>query len=222
LASFWRFLVRNDYSPASPLVKIKRPKVVPIRYRKRVRFTTAQMQEMLDACETWPERLCLHTLAHTGLRRTALAMARWGDLDGKAWTLEVIEKGEKTRKIPVPKALRKLYMEYWNEHPDLQPEHWIVPSRDGRHRPARSCRVVYSLVKGVAGRCGIEAHAHAFRAGFAIWFLEHYPNSILTLSSLLGHSSVAVTQASYATDFADRLAAESVIDLGGDVEAVSA
>ena len=202
LSSFFGFLEMEDVIDASPMRKIRKAKTVPLKDRKRTRNSTSEIVTMLAACQSWPEELCLYTLALLGPRRSALAKARWGDVDGKAWTLTLDEKGGKRIAKPIPRDLRSVYLRYWMAHPDLQPEDWLVPNkRDTGHRDKRSCRIVYHLVKDVGRRTGIKTHVHSWRAAFAVRFLEENPGEIEALRALMGHSSIATTQGSYLSEF---------------------
>lgn len=214
LSSFFKHLVEEDVLDLSPMAKVKKAKAVPLRYRKRTRITTAQLEQMLGACESWTETLALNTIAHTGLRRHALAMARWGDVDGKARTLRVREKGAKVRDIPIPTALWRLFTRYWIECGPFAEADYVIPNEGSRRCSGpRSDRLVYDAVVRIAQRCGVKAHAHSIRAAFAMRFLEERPGELLTLSGLMGHASVDTTAQSYVTEFAERNAAAAVIDL---------
>jgi integrase len=54
--------------------------------------------------------------------------------------------------------------------------------------------VIWRIVKRVAARAGVEAHVHALRAAFAVYYLERFPGDVEALKELLGHRSIATTQ----------------------------
>ena len=58
----------------------------------------------------------------------------------------------------------------------------------------RDDRVIWRIVKRVAARAGVEAHVHALRAAFAVYYLERFPGDVEALKELLGHRSIATTQ----------------------------
>lgn len=199
LSSAFKFWVLNDIVEMNPMVKIKRPKVPALRDRVRVRITSAQVETMLAACRTWSEKLCLHTLAYMGVRRTALANLRWKDVDGKRWLATFAEKGRKRISKPIPHELRKVYTAYAlhrsAEGRPIDPEEWVVPNkRPPSQLVSRSPRIVYVLVVDVAKRCNIKAHVHAFRAAFAVHFLRNNPANLEALRQLMGHTSISTTQ----------------------------
>lgn len=194
MSSFFRHLVLDEVIDANPMDKVRRPKVPQLRDRKRVRITGEQVATMLEACETWPERMCLYSLAYLGVRRTALANLRWRDVDGKQWTATFREKGAKRIEKPIPHELRKVWTRYAIECGPLHPDDFVVPNRKPLgHRGDRSPRVVYCIVRDVADRCGIKAHVHAFRAAFAVQFLESKPDQLEALRNLMGHASMQTT-----------------------------
>lgn len=41
---------------------------------------------------------------------------------------------------------------------------------------------------------GVEAHVHARRAAFAVYYLERFPGDVEALEELLGQRSIATTQ----------------------------
>jgi site-specific recombinase XerD len=48
-------------------------------------------------------------------------------------------------------------------------------------------------VKKVAKRAKVQAHVHALRAAFAVFYLEQNPDDLLGLKDLLGHRSLNTT-----------------------------
>lgn len=194
LSSFFRHMVKREFITTDPMQKLERPKVPALRDRKRTRVTQEQVEMLLAACETWPEKMAVYSLAYLGLRRSALARARWGDVDGKARTISVLEKGGKRREKPIPDALWRVWTQYAIERGPVAPEDWLVPNRrDTGRRDERSNRVVWYLVKDVAKRADIEVHCHAFRSAFAVQFLRENPQHFDLCRQLLGHASMNTT-----------------------------
>jgi hypothetical protein len=76
------------------------------------------------------------------------------------------------------------------------PDDHVVPS----YRPSQITRnerkndIIYKRVKKIAARAGVEAHPHAIRAAFAVYFLEAHKGSIRSLQELLGHESIDTTR----------------------------
>lgn len=218
LSSFFRFLALDDVIEVSPMLKVRRPRVPAAKDRKRTRISSAEVGKLLAACETWPERMCLNTLALTGVRRTALSNLRWADVDGTQWTATFVEKGSKRITKPVPVDLRRVWTRYAIALGPFSPEEWVVPNR-GRVRSIerRSSRVIYCIVKDVASRVGIACHVHSFRAAFAVHFLRNNPANLEALRQILGHANIATTQG-YLTELEGQDAMGVVKDLTFRVE----
>lgn len=195
LSSFFKFLVMDDVLDKNPMDKVRRPKVPAARDRKRTRITTQEVKLMLEACETWPERMCLNTLAYLGVRRTALSNLRWSDVDAKRGVATFLEKGNKRITKPLPNDLKKLWSRYWVSEGPFEEYEWVIPNRQTTGRwDTRSPKFIWNIVKDVAERAGVKAHVHAFRAAFAVHFLRSNPRNIEALRQLMGHSSISTTQ----------------------------
>jgi site-specific recombinase XerD len=195
LRSFFRTLVLDDVIDANPMDKVRRPKVLPLRDRPRVRITTEQVQMMLTAAETWPEKLCLNVLAYTGVRRSAASALRWAHVDGKRHTLTFTEKGNKRITKPIADELRRVFTAYIIAEGPQRPEQWVIPNKiripTDRERQSK---IIWDLVKGVANRCGVRAHCHSMRAAFAVHFLRTNPAQLEALRQLMGHTAISTTQ----------------------------
>lgn len=194
LSSYFRWLALDEVIDVSPMGKVRRPKVPALRDRKRTRVTTEQVQQMLAECKGWPETICLNFLAYTGTRRHAASEARWGDVDGKKQTITFKEKGAKRIEKPMALELRKVLTSYVVATGPKELDAHIIPNRRATKTGERGDRLIYDLTKGVAGRCGIDAHVHAFRAAFAVHFLRTNPQLLENLRQLMGHSSIGTTQ----------------------------
>ena len=169
--------------------------------------------------EAWPgaELNCIAILAYIGPRRHATALLRLRDYDRRTGELRFREKGRKEIWKPVPEQLRAILdasiargdlekPEFGSSGPDA---YLIPPRRPLTGRRERADRVVWEIVKAVAGRLGIEAHAHALRGAFACFYLEQNPGDTYGLQKLLGHSSPATTDV-YLRRFDKRVAMQPV------------
>jgi len=193
LSSLFKWLALEDCIDVSPMAKVRRIKVPPLADREVVTISTEDVARMLNAAETWPERLCLGVFAFTGARRHAAAMLRWRDVDLQRGTFTLHEKGRKAIVKPIPHELRALLDAYLLTHTPTSDE-WVIPNkRPLRGGGERSDRIAYNLVKDVAKRAGVTSHCHSIRAAFAVRFLEENPGRAEALQALMGHSSVATT-----------------------------
>ncbi len=211
LSSWFSHLVMDEHIATNPMDKVKRPKVP--RDRIVCRLTPEEVTAMIDGCVTWPEAMCIASLAYTGSRRTELAKLRWSDVDGKAWTATYVGKGGKLIAKPIPNELRKVWTQYWIEQGPFDLDEWVIPNRTVLGRTdQRSPRIVYQLVCDVRKRVGIHATCHAFRRAYASQFLRQNPGQIETLAYLMCHSSIATTQR-YLDDIKKEDAMQKVINL---------
>lgn len=152
---------------------------------------------------------------YTGIRLGELCALKWCDLDYEAGTISITKtvsrvknpqpRGGKTallvgtpksrksrRKIPLPKFLRDVFMEYKKECPD---ENCFLFS--GTEDPPDP-RAYEKLFKNVLKSAGVkERKFHTTRHTFATRALE-VGVDIKTLSEILGHSSVTITLNIYA------------------------
>jgi integrase len=156
--------------------------------------TADDVRLLLFHATSWPEKLAIGLLIYLGPRRHAAAVLRLADYDRDRRRMRFREKGKKTIWKPIPDELDSLLEAaiaagvYENTDYLVPPEGYL--QRDGD----RDDRVIWRLVKKVADRAGVDAHAHALRAAFAVFYDEQYPGDILALRDLMGHSSVKTTE----------------------------
>lgn len=122
----------------------------------------------------------LRIASTTGLRRAELAALHSGDVaDG--W-LTVVGKGSKRRRVPVPPDV-----EEWIAGRDG----WVFPSPSGGHLcPA-------SIARRIERACG--RNPHSLRRRFATQVYRH-THDLRSVQVMLGHASIATTQAYVASD----------------------
>ena len=196
LHTFFDWCHDEGLIPADPSSRLKRPKLK--RYDDRddiVSISTADAQKILAAAKDWRERIALHILAYTGSRRHAVAQLRLRDYDPVEGTLTFREKGSKTIRKPVATPLRDLLDAAEAAGIYDSTDDYLIPSQAPQRRNGdRDDRFLLRLVQEVAARVGIEAHVHAFRAAFAVYFLEHKPDQLVALQLLLGHASPETTR----------------------------
>lgn len=126
--------------------------------------------QMIERTECKYDRLVLELLYCCGMRASEL---RDFQIDGKM--LRIVGKGDKERLVPCPESVldRVRY--------------------DGAMVKTYSRFQVYNAVQRAGKRVGIEAHPHQLRHSFATHMLQGGAN-LLTVSELLGHSCVEITQ----------------------------
>ena len=78
--------------------------------------------------------------------------------------------------------------------------------------PGELRSLLEAAIRRVADRAGVRAHVHAFRAAFAVFYLERHPGEVEALKELMGHRSIATTQV-YLRKLDRHRAMERVCDL---------
>jgi integrase len=198
LNNLFKFALRRRYI-LKPVQEFERPKLPRPEDRDVVIVSTDEIKRMFGACQTWADEICLGLLGYLGPRRNAVSVLRWKDIDTTPdpphfpyGGLKLREKGGKIVEKPIPFVLRQIL----ERAPEHMPDDHVVPS----YRPSQITRnerkndIIYKRVKKIAARAGVEAHPHAIRAAFAVYFLEAHKGSIRSLQELLGHESIETTR----------------------------
>jgi integrase/recombinase XerD len=207
LSSFFGWLYRNEKISRNPLERVERPRRIPAADLDVTTVSTQDAQRLMLHAQTWPEKLTLGVLLYAGPRRKAAAGLRLNDYDRARGRLRFREKGGKVIWKPVPADLDQLIeaaiaagaieagraflpAAFRTDSP------YLIPPRGPLQRRQREDRQLWDIVKDVAGRAGVEAHVHALRAAFAVYYLETTtdPRGLIGLQELLGHKSSETTR----------------------------
>lgn len=123
-----------------------------------------------------------YTLFYTGTRVSEMLQFRKHDI--KKDTIEVLGKGDKTRKVFIPKKLTDVWKQY--EKVRIDKTDYLFTGERGR----LSRQTVHNIIKKYTGKArGIDkdiAHAHAFRHLYARNLASLGINPVL-IAQLLGH-----------------------------------
>lgn len=131
-------------------------------------------------------RLILRLAAEMGLRRGEVARARVEDVerDLSGWTLRVVGKGGRVRRLPLPDQLAATLRSYGREH---AAGGWLFPGRVDGHLSAH-------YVGKLASAALPDAWAmHSLRHRFATAAFQ-VDRDLLTVQALLGHASPVTTR----------------------------
>lgn len=195
VSSFFTYLYRSERIKRSPLERVERPKRVAAEDLDVVSVSTADVRKLLKAAVGHTERLAIGIPAYMGSRRRAAALLRLRDYDRGGQTLRFREKGGKVIWKPIPAELVSMLEAAIAAGEISEPDDYLIPAEGYLSRRGdRDDRVIWRTVKKVAARAGVEAHVHALRAAFAVFYLENHPGDIEALKELLGHRSLATTQ----------------------------
>lgn len=202
LRSFYRVAVADGHlgvSPAASLPRVRRSTPRP-RPAPDVVYLAA-----LASAES-RERLMLRLGGEVGLRRGEIARVGARDIidDMVGWSLAVRGKGGGggvTRIVPLPDTLALDLISH-------APEGWMFPGHNDGHLAPQ--RVGDLMSDALPGRW--TAHTLRHRAATRWFGVDH---DLLTVRDLLGHASVATTQAYVQTDDNDARRTVAAVSSGG-------
>ncbi len=207
LKSFFTFLEQEEYIEASPFRKLRlrleRAKSLPrtlsvSSVTKLLQSAYTGRTEVPVTSRAYQEAMrdiaVLETLFSTGVRVSELCRLRCADVDLKHRHIRVMGKGKRERVIPLcdqatMQALKR-YRDRYDEF--LEPDSAFFLNRDKRPLSDQSVRQIIKKYQKLA--CIPEdATPHMFRHTIATLLLENGVD-IRNIQTLLGHSSLAVTE----------------------------
>ena len=155
------------------------------RQYKREPLDGAQTERLLQACQTFREKLIVFTLLDTGMRVSELTNLTNEDIQWQEKRLKIRGKGgpfgkqTKIRVLPMTDRVRPLI-----EH------HFAMEDTFGM-----TARQVQRIVRAVANRAGISkpVSPHVLRHSFSVTCLKR-GIGLRTLQSLLGHDHIQTTE----------------------------
>jgi len=198
IRSFYRYLVREEILPASPVEKASSPK---LDKRLPSFLTLDEVERLLNAPnlstpQGQRDRALLELLYASGLRVSELASLNLNQINLDTSEIRVWGKGSKERVVlmgkPATEALRN-YLE--QSRPKLLGEkknNALFLNRYGQRLPERR---VQKLLEDYASKAGIEkrVHPHILRHTFATHLLDGGAD-LRVVQELLGHAQLSSTQ----------------------------
>lgn len=163
------------------------------------------------------DRFLLLAYAHTGARLNEIVSAAMGDIyteGGGRWWLDVLGKGNKPRRVPVPPELLDAYRDYRqafgllpqsgraDKTPLVLSSRTRGPARLSDEAASDALKAVFAAAAGAAGAQGDTDMAATLRQASAHWLrhsmLTNHANNgvqLKTLQDTAGHASIATTAA---------------------------
>lgn len=136
----------------------------------------------------------IQTILHTGMRVGELIGLEFRDLEiyersGQARIVNA--KGGKERTVPLNTAARRALSKYFGKR-ELAGKDIVFLSKRNKKLTARA---IQQLVSNLSKKAGIEINVspHTLRHTFAVNYLRSNPESLVELSTLLGHESLDTT-----------------------------
>ncbi len=179
---------------------IKRPKK-PKRLPEVL--SQQEIKNIIEAAPSKKSRLIIEMLYYTGMRVSELINLKRNDIDLDKGEIIIIGKGNKERKILLPKKLIEELRNWLNEH-----EGDYLFSKD---KPM-SARNIQKMLKTIKHKIGLKKPLtpHKLRHSFATHLLEQGLD-IRTIQVLLGHENLNTTQIyTHITDELYRKAREKI------------
>ena len=176
--------VEWDRLRSDPAKKVKR---FQVDNQKLIFLDREECRRLLEACPRYL-RPIVHVGILTGLRRTRLLRLKWKDVDFKLGVIYVQNaKGGKSQELPMGPTLKQV-LKAVPHH--ISSEYVFASPSNGAHW--RDFPVSFQAAVKTAG---IDKHVtpHTLRHTFAS-HLAMAGVDLYTISQLLGHSSIAMTQ----------------------------
>ncbi len=200
LRSFFKFLVREAVIEASPLTKVRTPK---LEKKLPAFLDEIEINELLDMPDKSKplgvrDQAVLEMLYATGCRVSELVGLTTERIDLSNRYVMLLGKGNKERVVPVGKTCCQALAAYYPVRSQLlqkyhQPEHEavFVNSRGGSLTDRSVRRILDKYITTLALHKNVSPHT--IRHSFATHLLEHGAD-LRAVQELLGHANLSTTQ----------------------------
>ena len=194
--SWFRFLRSHKWVERDVMAKIAAPKTpnrLPVFFKESETERIYEANIFTDDYEGERDKLILHMLYETGMRRSELANLKPESIDFSGKTIKVLGKGNKERYIPVEDELLRNIERYLTlkekEHPG-NANLFIT-----KHGCGITANNVYNIVKKYMSTLSNAERIspHIFRHTFATHMLNEGAN-IDAIKELLGHANLNATE----------------------------
>ena len=184
LSQFFGFLVTHEIIEKNPAKRVKSPKLP----NEEIRFLSPdEIESLLKAIDDQNYKDLILAYLHTGARKAELLPEnlQWKDIDLKSREIRLHGKGDKTRWVPINKTLYK-----------------ILKRRKFQEKRSYPFNFNYNYMpkkfKNYVEDAELEdITLHDLRRTYGSLLVQNGVD-IFTVSKLLGHSSVQVTEKHYA------------------------
>ncbi|MFA5145393.1 MAG: tyrosine recombinase XerC [Candidatus Omnitrophota bacterium] len=195
LRSFFRFLTREGYLKANPILIISSPKLDKHLPDFMTEEETAKLIESASPKDESDElglrnKAILETFYSTGMRISELVGASLEDVDFISGIVKVMGKGKKERIVPIGETAIKAIRKYLDKR--SKQSQALFLNKNGKRITARGVRgMVDKYIHIIGMRQGISPHT--LRHSFATHLLNRGAD-LRTVQELLGHANLSTTQ----------------------------
>jgi len=177
LSEKWQLMPKQDWTVISKLKTSK----------GRVVFhTTEEVEKLLEACPSFDWKLVVLLGADAGLRRGEIANLRWNDVEFRHNQLYVApDKTEHYRYVPMTPELREALEKAKNG----ARSEFVV--NVGKRRTSKY--FLTAFYRKIAKKAQVSSFLHKLRHTFASQLVQNGVD-LYTVSKLLGHSSIKMTE----------------------------
>ena len=198
LKSFYKFLVKQNFLEANPMLRIKplkTPKRTPQFVEEEDMLMLLDKIEFEDSFKGYRDKIVLEMLYNTGIREAELLGLTEADVNYIRQEIKVLGKGNKQRVIPISPALSHDLQEYVYHRqcsfPHIGHLHLIVTDSGEPAYPMLIYRIVNKYLKLVSNTD--KKSPHILRHTFATHLLNKGAE-LNAIKEILGHSSLNATQ----------------------------
>jgi integrase/recombinase XerC len=199
LASYYKFLIKNNQGESNPVNKVMKPKKGnPLPEYMKENEIQHLLDELLPDEDKYNQqlgRVIIFLLYHTGIRRSELINIQPLDIDWAAKQLRVTGKGNKVRLIPLSPEILDLiinYLELKKQFVQTElPNYLLVTKKGNMIYPTLVNRLVKFELSQVSSNNKLSPHV--LRHSFATHLMDNGAD-LNAVKELLGHSSLAATQ----------------------------
>lgn len=198
--TFFRYCFQEEYIKSNPTVRVKNVRQPKLMLRT---FSEDEVFKMLNYFQgndfiSLRDKLILSLFFDTGMRLTEVLTLKESQIHEDH--IIVWGKGSKERVVPLSPYVRRLMMKYkiarqgYFDHRNVLPQSYIFVSYRGKRLTAEA---ITKFMKKSAAAIGVNPEVrvspHTCRHTFAQLQLKNGLD-IYTLSRLLGHENIAITQ----------------------------
>ena len=209
VSSFYTWAQNEELIVKNPMAKVEPMKITK---EKKKAFTDMDIEKLRSGCKTNRERAMFELLLSTWCRVSELAQIKVSEVDGNE--ILVHGKGDKDRIVYLNARAQLVLEDYLKERKDTNPylfpksvasfasdqggtmrtNKWYLDRRNVDPNLHADASTIEHIMRKLGEHSGVEnTHPHRFRRTGATMALRA-GMPLMTVSKLLGHSNIGVTQ----------------------------